>query len=116
MHVDQKNKDKVNYSFRNFTKREGLQDDEFNTGAFAKLPNGNLAFGGVNGLNIFNPKSVLENVFVPNVFITKIMVGNNPVFPNDNTGVLTESIEQAKSIMLNHLQDILTLNFIFRLF
>ncbi|MBP6238697.1 MAG: response regulator [Saprospiraceae bacterium] len=107
----QNNKDKVIYSFRNFTKREGLQDDEFNTGAFAKLPNGNLAFGGVNGLNVFNPKSVLENVFVPNVFITKILVGNNPVFPNDNTGVLTESIEQAKSITLNHLQDILTLEF-----
>lgn len=107
----QNNKDKVLFTFRNFTKREGLQDDEFNTGAYAKLPNGQLAFGGVNGLNIFNPKSVLANVFLPNVFITKIMVGNNPVFPNDNTGVLTESIEQAKSITLNHLQDILTLEF-----
>jgi len=102
---------KTAYSFRNFTKKDGLQDDEFNTGAFAKLPDGKLAFGGVNGLNIFDPKKVLQSGFMPNVFITKILVGNNPVFPNDKTGVLTESIEQAKSITLTHLQDILTLEF-----
>jgi two-component sensor histidine kinase len=39
------------WQFRNFTKTDGLQDDEFNTGAYAKLENGNLAFGGVNGVH-----------------------------------------------------------------
>ncbi len=107
----QKNKPNLEISFRNFTKREELQDDEFNTGAFAKLPNGNLAFGGVNGLNVFNPKDVLQSSFIPNVFITKILVENNIVLPNDNTGVLSENIEKAKSITLTHLQDILTLEF-----
>ncbi len=105
------NKNSISYSFRNFTKTAGLQDDEFNTGAFAKLPNGNLAFGGVNGLNIFDPAIVLQGGFTPNVFITNILVGNKVVLPNDNTGVLQQSIEQSKSITLNHLQDILTLEF-----
>lgn len=104
-------KNSISYSFRNFTKTIGLQDDEFNTGAFAKLPNGNLAFGGVNGLNVFNPAIVLQGGFTPNVFITNILVGNKTVLPNDNTGVLQQSIEQAPSITLNHLQDILTLEF-----
>ena len=102
---------KVDFSFRNFTKREGLQDDEFNTGAYAQLPNGNIAFGGVNGINIFNPKEVLQNGFEPNILITKLLVGNKQVSSNDKTGVLNESIETAKSITLNHLQDILTLEF-----
>jgi signal transduction histidine kinase/CheY-like chemotaxis protein/AraC-like DNA-binding protein len=109
--VIQNNKTKVNFSFRNFTKKDGLQDDEFNTGAYAKLPDGRLAFGGVNGMNIFDPKKVLQAGFIPNVFITKILVGNNPVLPNDQTGVLSESIEKATSITLTHLQDILTLEF-----
>ena len=64
------------WMFRNFTKAEGLQDDEFNTGAYAKLPDGNLAFGGVNGINIFNPKEILVQGYTPNVFITNIMVNN----------------------------------------
>jgi hypothetical protein len=29
------------------------------TGAFAKLPDGHLAFGGVNGVNVFDPAEVL---------------------------------------------------------
>ena len=97
--------------FRNFTKAYGLQDDEFNTGAYAKLPNGNLAFGGVNGLNIFNPKEILATGFTPNVFITNIMVNNSPVVTGDNTGILNSGIEETKSITLNYLQDILTLEF-----
>lgn len=97
--------------FRHFTKTSGLQDDEFNTGAYAKLPNGDLAFGGVNGFNIFNPATVLQSGFVPNVFITTILAGNQVVLPNDKTGILRQSIEQSTSITLNHLQDILTLEF-----
>ncbi len=105
------NNNTPSYSFRNFTKTAGLQDDEFNSGAFAKLPNGNLAFGGVNGLNVFNPATVLQSGVTPNVFITNILVGNKAVSPNDNTGVLQQTIEQTPSITLNHLQDILTLEF-----
>lgn len=99
------------WAFRNFTKEDGLQDNEFNTNAYKKMPNGNLAFGGVNGLNIFNPKEILAKNFKPQVFITNILIGNLPVLPNDETGVLKNSIEQTPSITLNHLQDILTLEF-----
>ncbi|MBK9629521.1 MAG: hypothetical protein IPO62_00395 [Saprospiraceae bacterium] len=105
------NSHKIFYQFRNFTKTAGLQDDEFNSGAYAKLPNGNLAFGGVNGLNIFDPKEVLQKSFTPPVFITNILVGNMAVLPNDHTGVLKQTIEQTQTIDLNHLQDILTLEF-----
>jgi signal transduction histidine kinase/DNA-binding response OmpR family regulator/ligand-binding sensor domain-containing protein len=106
-----KDKDTTRWVFRNFTKAYGLQDDEFNTGAYARLPNGNLAFGGVNGLNIFNPKEILAAGFTPKVFITTIMVNNSPVAAGDNTGVLQSNIEETQSITLNHLQDILTLEF-----
>lgn len=105
------NKDSAHWVFRNFTRAYGLQDDEFNTGAYAKLPNGNLAFGGVNGVNIFNPKEILAAGFIPNVFITNIMVNNLPVLPGDKTGVLKSNIEETKTITLDHLQDILTLEF-----
>ena len=97
--------------FRNFTKSDGLQGEEFNTNAFAKLPDGRLAFGGVNGLNIFNPAEVLSEGYMPNVFITNILIGNQPVEPAGETGVLQQTAEQSKAITLTHLQDILTLEF-----
>ncbi len=97
--------------FHNFTKANGLQDDEFNTGAYARLPNGNLAFGGVNGSNIFNPREILVAAFRPNVYITDILVNNQTVIPGDKTAVLYATIEQSNSITLSYLQDILTLEF-----
>lgn len=99
------------WTFRNFTKANGLQDDEFNTAAYTKLSNGNLAFGGVNGLNIFNPKEILKPGFTPNVFITDILINNQAIAAGDNTAVLKNTIEQSKEITLTYLQDILTLEF-----
>ncbi|MBA2761148.1 MAG: response regulator [Segetibacter sp.] len=103
--------DSTHWVFQNYTQAYGLQNDEFNTGAYAKLPNGDLAFGGVNGLNIFNPKKILKAKFTPNVFITNIMINNLPVVAGDKTGILPNNIEGTKSITLNYLQDILTLEF-----
>ena len=101
----------TSWVFRNFTKADGLQGDEFNTGAYRKLPNGNLAFGGVNGLNVFDPKEILAAGFTPNVFITDILINNQPVTAGDSSGVLKSTIEQSKNITLTYLQDILTLEF-----
>jgi signal transduction histidine kinase/DNA-binding response OmpR family regulator len=106
-----KEKDDKKWVFRNFTKSDGLQSEEFNTNAYAKLPDGRLAFGGVNGLNIFNPSEVLSAGFSPNVFLTSIQVGNQAVYPGDKTGILRQTIENTSSITLTHLQDILTLEF-----
>jgi signal transduction histidine kinase/DNA-binding response OmpR family regulator/ligand-binding sensor domain-containing protein len=106
-----KNNNNSNWVFHNFTKSNGLQDDEFNTGSYAKLPNGNLAFGGVNGLNIFDPREILVPGFMPNVFITDILINNQSITPGDKTAVLQNTIEQSKEITLTHLQDILTLEF-----
>jgi signal transduction histidine kinase/DNA-binding response OmpR family regulator/ligand-binding sensor domain-containing protein len=96
---------------RTFATGDGLQTDEFNTNAFCKLLNGDLVFGGVNGINIFNPKKVLAASFMPRVFITSIQIGNKILSPGDNFGVLTEAIEQTRTITLSYLQDVVTLEF-----
>lgn len=97
--------------FKVFSTSDGLQADEFNTNAFAALSNGDLVFGGVNGINIFNPEKILEKSFTPAVYITAIQIGNKVVTPGDATNVLNETIEQTRSISLTHLQDVLTLEF-----
>jgi len=53
-----------------------LQSNEFNSGAFAKNADGTIYFGGINGLNYFNPKNLIENKHTPNIVLTKILVSD----------------------------------------
>ena len=65
--------------FKNFEEEDGLQSNEFNRYAFTRTSDGILFFGGVNGLNYFDPKEIKDNNIVPNVVITDFRINNNPV-------------------------------------
>ena len=56
--------------FMSFNLSNGLQNYEFNRGAAYKSPNGTFYFGGISGLNYFNPDSIRFNEYVPNVAFT----------------------------------------------
>jgi len=99
------------YTFHNFSAMDGLQDDEFNTGAFALLPDGRMAFGGVNGFNVFDPQTVLAPDYHPKVLLTNLLVNNVPVLPGDQSKVLQTTIETTPKIKLQHQQDLLTLEY-----
>jgi len=62
----------------NFAQRydegDGVQSREFIAGSQLKGRDGLLYFGGVGGLNAFQPKQVENNQFVPPVVITKLSV------------------------------------------
>ena len=49
---------------------DGLQSKEFSGGAFARRPEGEMFFGGINGFNYFFPDSIKDNIFVPPIMIT----------------------------------------------
>jgi signal transduction histidine kinase/DNA-binding response OmpR family regulator/ligand-binding sensor domain-containing protein len=101
----------LKFTIRTFSKEDGLQEDEFNTGAYAKLPDGRLLFGGVNGYNIFRPEAVLAAGYTPPVYITGLLINNKRLVPGDPTAVLSKNIEATERITLDHLQDIVTLEF-----
>ena len=56
--------------FRNYDIEDGLQDNEFNTGAYFQSRSGEMFFGGINGFNAFFPAKVLDNLTPPNVVLT----------------------------------------------
>lgn len=47
--------------FTNLRSTDGLQSNEFNGNSAYKCKNGDFVFGGIKGLNIFNPKEILQN-------------------------------------------------------
>lgn len=50
--------DKAKNTFVNYTNKDGLQSNEFNSGAFHAGSSGNFYFGGVNGVNWLNPREM----------------------------------------------------------
>lgn len=66
-------------NFRNYTASDGLQSNEFNMGAYARGPDGTLYFGGVNGLNIFDPANIKDSAYTPPVILTNLSQGGQPV-------------------------------------
>lgn len=53
--------------FRNLSIVDGLQNNEFNGKAAYKGKNGEFLFGGISGLNIFNPDEIVNLEYCPDV-------------------------------------------------
>ncbi|WP_372938258.1 response regulator, partial [Seonamhaeicola sp.] len=62
----------------NFNNYDGLQTNEFNTGAYFKNNNGMLYFGGLEGLNWFNPNTLTYNTIKPKTVITNFDIFSKP--------------------------------------
>ncbi|WP_420149514.1 hybrid sensor histidine kinase/response regulator transcription factor [Spirosoma sp.] len=98
--------------FRNYTRADGLQDDEFNTASFTRAPSGDLLFGGVKGLNIVRPSELSAVVNKrPLVNIIGLKVNNKPAEVGQNDKVLEQSIEFTNQLNLSHDQNLLTFEF-----
>lgn len=61
--------------WRRFTVADGLQNQEFNGGAYLRLADGRIAFGGIRGLNIFDPTRIVDDRFAPPVVLSSAIVG-----------------------------------------
>ncbi len=91
--------------FRNYTTKDGLQGNAYSKEACYKDHNGALIFGGSEGMNIFFPDSITDNLIVPGVKIVEIKILNNSVEPYENINgdiVLKQAISDTKSILLNY--------------
>lgn len=91
--------------FKCFTKESGLQSDEFNTGAYSKMADGTILFGGINGLNWFRPAEIIANTHKPKVAITDLKI-------NDSTYDGTPSAEFLKQIKTDYADNTFLIKFI----
>ncbi|NID12945.1 response regulator [Fibrella aestuarina] len=98
--------------FRQYTRADGLQDDEFNTSSFCRSTSGELLFGGVNGLTSFRASDVATRLAkLPTVAIIGLKVNNRVVTPGDPSDMLAQSIEYTNALKLAYNQNLLTLEF-----
>ncbi|MGK4568592.1 two-component regulator propeller domain-containing protein [Flavobacterium sp. 3HN19-14] len=99
-------------SVKVFNTYDGLQNMEFEANSYLKTRNGQMFFGGINGMNSFYPEDVKINDFVPPVFITDFQLFNKHIFPSEAADAgLHKDISYTKEIDLNYKQSSATFSF-----
>ena len=92
--------DKIN----SFDQSNGLQSNEFNTGAFHKGSNEMLYFGGIKGLNYFKADAIPDPREKINIVISEARVDNVP-FQGDKSIIYEDHLKlryQENSIAVNY--------------
>lgn len=97
-------------TFKNYFASDGLQDSEFNTRSYCRGRDGLLYFGGIKGLNFFDPKQVRSNTAAPQVYITQIKI-NNQIEDFKGSSILGAPIEMASRIRLKYFQNTVSFEF-----
>ncbi|WP_316810893.1 two-component regulator propeller domain-containing protein [Pedobacter heparinus] len=95
----------------NYTVADGLQSNQFASGAAETGDNGELLFGGINGLTTFFPDKIIRNSFKPKVVITDFLIKNNPVAIDEDHSPLKKAIGETDKITLTHDQAFITFKF-----
>ncbi|KIA85904.1 two-component regulator propeller domain-containing protein [Flavobacterium sp. AED] len=91
--------------FINYTKNEGLQNNEFADGAFYQdLKSDFIFMGGIKGFNYFLPQKIKESSVVPDILIDKIS-GQNQAIPYYQGLVIAPNATTHPSIVLNYNQN-----------
>ena len=99
-------------TFRNFTQTDGLQNKQFNNYSYCKRSNGEMMFGGINGITAFFPEHLNDNPYTPPAVINELKVSGQPVRPNDATKILDKAIDQTSSITLRASQSAFSIGFV----
>jgi signal transduction histidine kinase/DNA-binding response OmpR family regulator/ligand-binding sensor domain-containing protein len=84
---------------------DGLQDYEFGSLTSAKRRNGEIVFGGINGINVFRPDQIFIDTIKPKVLISGFAVFNKNVKVGEEFGnriLIKKSLAESPTIQLKH--------------
>lgn len=101
-------------TFENFYTKDGLLSDQFYWNASESDRSGTLYFGGVNGLNYFNPRDITTYQGKPKVVFTDFRVFNHSVAIGEKLHgrvVLGNSISKTKTIELSYRDNVFSIEF-----
>ncbi len=89
---------------------DGLQSNDFSWSSAFKGENGELFFGGTNGLTSFFPAEISDNNSVPPMVITNLELANEPVEITED-GVLSQAVAFTDQLLLPHNTRVISFEF-----
>lgn len=102
------------YSIYNYTEHDGLQGYEFNQRSIWMRPDGEVAVGGIHGMNVFNPAEIVYNKKLPKVIFTGLRVFDREVAVGEEvsgTVVMKNALTESNHIELTHKHGVFTVLF-----
>ncbi len=102
--------DLITSSFTNYWWPSGVQSEEFHNGSGLITSDGLFCFGGINGLNYFNPDFFSSKPQAANIYFTGLKVLNAEVIPEEK-GVIEKSMEYSPVINLENKHSVFTIDF-----
>lgn len=104
--------DVADNKFYNYDISDGLQSNEFSSGAYFQSEDGEMFFGGINGCNAFYPDSMKANPHAPSIVITGFQIFNQEVLiGSDKKAPLKKDISITDSITLTYKDYIFSFDF-----
>ncbi|MFC2015501.1 two-component regulator propeller domain-containing protein [Chloroflexota bacterium] len=97
-------------SFRNYTASDGLQGDQFIEASAFKSRDGELFFGGPNGLTAFFPEQIQDDENVPPVALTSLRLNYLPVSVGPDS-VLKRGLAFTDEIRLSQADRVISFDF-----
>lgn len=94
-----------------YTEADGIAGNVFNNNSYYKANDGQMFFGGYNGLTSFYPHKININQQIPVARLTSLSVHNKAVTTAAPDGILPQNISLSKQITLNYNQNVFTLRF-----
>ncbi len=94
-----------------YTKANGLLYDQFNYHSGYRDSAGNMYFGSIKGMIVFNPDDLVQSHFVPPVYITGFQVHNQELDNNLDSSSLKKSIVYTDEITLPYDQSSFSIDF-----
>ena len=104
--------DPVRGRIRFYSVSDGLQGSQFNQYAFCMAASGEIYFGGIHGITIFDPGRLVTNPFTPTPIIKRLRLFDREVRPGDGHEVLERQISFSDRVVFTARQNVFTLEFV----
>jgi signal transduction histidine kinase len=91
--------------FLQFDQKNGLNNIEYTSGACCKTINGDLFFGGSDGIDYFNPYNIVNNSNISDILITGFLIDGNRIR-------FDEPVEGIDSVKLSYSNNSFTIEYV----
>lgn len=104
----------ISGSFRNFDTRDGVLSNTFAENSSYIKANGEMYFGGLNGVTFFYPDSIYLNHYKAPVYLTNLQINNKNITVGKvimRDKILSKALFVTPSITLSYKENILSLTY-----
>ncbi len=98
-------------SFRGYDYENGFPLSEINGRGLYITSDGEVFVGGIHGMVSFYEKELQNQSITHPLYFTAIRVNNKEVKPNDETGILSQTLAYTKKISLNYRHSVISFDF-----